>query len=147
MEFFRSISLRRSWHDLRNAFGGETPHRWRFMALAAAATASIFLTFFAESGFKGELERPTIIYVESWPLSRSDAEIIAQQKIDYAAKLERQAKAVREAEERKERYRQVGKAFGMDVEAMEARARQQAAAEAKAKAAAEAKAGITAPAQ
>ena len=48
-----------------------------------------------------------IVYAKSWPSTRTDAEIIAQQKIDQ----ERRDKALAE---RRRQYKELGKRFGME---------------------------------
>ena len=70
---------------------------------------------------------PEIIYVESWRLDRSMEEVLADQK-------ERQRlREIKEAEVR-ERYKALGRATGMDVDAIEREAMAEKAAREAAKA-------------
>ena len=55
------------------------------MALAIAMPVAIVVTFYFD-GKTNISPGPQLIYVESWPASRTDAEIKAQQKIDQAAR-------------------------------------------------------------
>jgi hypothetical protein len=53
------------------------------MALALAVTLLILFAFVKDSHFEKPYER-NIIYVEQWPITRTDEQIKAQQKIDQA---------------------------------------------------------------
>ncbi len=84
------------WRDFK-AFLGEK-HRYRFvgMALAVAMPALTLLGFYVDS--KRDPPKPQMIYVQSWPADRSDAEIVKQniadqKKLDaYRAERQRQFK-------------------------------------------------------
>ena len=59
--------------------------------------ASLFLTALVIAGFIHDSRvevpyEPDIIYVQSWPLNRSEAEILAQQKVDLEKQKEEEAK-------------------------------------------------------
>jgi len=54
-------------------------------ALALLATAIIVIEFFVDSKINTAPPRQ-VVYVESWPANRTDAEIVAEQKKDQAAK-------------------------------------------------------------
>ncbi|MBA17924.1 MAG: hypothetical protein CMN73_16485 [Sphingomonas sp.] len=98
MNLLKLFSPVRAVRDLRAFLGGQRRHKLVFAALAAAITGYILFAFWMDSSFKTPYERD-IIYVESWPLNRSDAEIIAQQKID--AEKRRVAEAALEAKRAK----------------------------------------------
>lgn len=68
----------------------DRPHRWGFLGLSAAITGFICWGLIHDSYAEVPYKRE-IIYVQDWRLDRSDAEIIAQQKIDQAAKDKRDA--------------------------------------------------------
>lgn len=77
-------------------------HELGFLALSIGITAVIGWGFVHDSHFERPYKRE-IIYVESWPADRTDAQIIAQQKIDSEkARVEREAfekeRAARQAE-------------------------------------------------
>lgn len=68
-------------------------------ALAVAMPIAIIFLFIVD-GRTNILPGPQLIYVESWPASRTDAEIKAQQKIDQAAR----DKALKERQEMFKRH-------------------------------------------
>ena len=81
----RPASPRALWADLRAFTSERRPHQWVAMALAVAMPVAIVVTFYFD-GKTNISPGPQLIYVESWPASRTDAEIKAQQKIDQAAR-------------------------------------------------------------
>jgi hypothetical protein len=81
----RPASPRALWADLRAFTSERRPHQWVAAALAVAIPIGI-LVLFVLDGRTNILPGPQLIYVESWPASRTDAEIKAQQKIDQAAR-------------------------------------------------------------
>ena len=102
--------------------------RWPFVALAFTATLCVF-SLIAREGWRGPPPKPKIIYINSWTADRSDAEIettnIANQKLqDRLAALQ-----AKRDEKVKEIYRALGRASGMNVDAIERQARADAAAE------------------
>jgi len=72
--------------DLRRYLG--TRQRYEIFFLFGSLMACILIVagFAAGSTVDREWRRPTIIYVQSWRADRTDAEIIAQQKIDQVKK-------------------------------------------------------------
>jgi len=115
MSFWRNISPRRALRDLHEQLIAPNPHRWRFMALAAAVTCSIFLMMFRQEA-KGPPKPPEITYFPSFLPGRTDAEIIAG-NIEATRKMkeEEAAQEAREEDVRK-MYRAVGNASGMDAD-------------------------------
>ncbi|MGJ3649483.1 hypothetical protein ACLB0R_13550 [Sphingomonas sp. GlSt437] len=63
---------------------------WRIMLLCAAIVFALFAGFIHDSHFQKD-NRPDIIYVEQWPASRTEAEIIAANKANQIEKDKRQA--------------------------------------------------------
>ncbi len=88
--FFRDISPRRAFYDLRSFLGQQQKHKLVFLALSVGITSLVLVGFTLDSKFKTPYKR-TIIYAESWPLDRTDAEIVAAQKIDAANRAKREA--------------------------------------------------------
>jgi len=83
----RPASPRALWSDLRNFFSDRPRHSWIALALAVGIAASIVFMFYLDSKTLGET-REQIMFIDSWPANRTDAEIIAKQKAD---KIERDA--------------------------------------------------------
>ena len=77
-----------------------------FAGLSVIITLSIF-GIFALDYRQAHVVPAPIIYVESWPKNRTDAEIQRQQKIDAAA-LHAAQKA------RQEQFKKIARAFGME---------------------------------
>ncbi|QPQ54681.1 hypothetical protein IC614_10160 [Allosphingosinicella flava] len=81
--------------DLRAFARERRPHQWIAAILAIVMPVVILVGFYLDSRTNiapGE----QLIYVENWRADRTDAEIIAQQKIDQAAKEKRAAERQRQ---------------------------------------------------
>lgn len=107
--------------DFLTVFRNTGPNRWRFAALAAVPPVAIFTVFMHEEA-RGKPPRPEIIYISSWRGDRSLAEIersnIANQRIkDRIAALEQ-----KRADDEQKMYMTLGRATGIDVDAMKRRA-------------------------
>jgi hypothetical protein len=89
----RPASPRVLWADMRALFSDRPRHKVLAGLLAVAMPIAIIFAF-VRDGQTNIMPGEQTIYVESWPADRSDAEIIAQQKIDQkrreAALAERQ---------------------------------------------------------
>ena len=82
--FPRPSSPRAAFADLR-AFLRQGSREQRLgAALSLLVTLIIVIIFFVDSKIN-TAPPPQIVYVESWPTSRTDAEILEQQKKDQAA--------------------------------------------------------------
>jgi hypothetical protein len=81
MNFLRRLSPIGAYRDLRSYLGQRRPHEIVFFALAIAITWLIMFVFVLDTKIVRPYHRD-IIYVKQWPLTRTNAEIIAQQKID-----------------------------------------------------------------
>ena len=102
--------------------------RWPFVAAAMATTIGVFYVIVQES-WKGPPPRPEVIFINSWTEQRSDAEItrsnVANQKLQDRLAAEQAARE----QKVKDLYRTIGKASGMDVDAIEKKAAADAARE------------------
>jgi len=119
MSFWRNISPRRAVEDFATEWRQPTPYRWRVLGVAVALTFALMILFIPKSE-RIEPRRPEVTYITSWRDGRSDAEIVAsnlenQKRKDQAAAIEQQR-----VEIRKDMYRALGKATGLDTDAMEA---------------------------
>ena len=92
------------------------------MGLAALVTFGLFSVMWQEE-MRGLPPRPEIIYIESWRADRSDAEIVAGNIAAQKAKDERLAAEAASAERVRQMYKALGRASGMDVDAIERKAR------------------------
>jgi hypothetical protein len=134
---WREATPRGAIADFKTVYEQAGKNRW-WIALAAALTTFGVFSIMAGESWKKARKLPEVIYINSWPADRTDAETKAfieenQRRKDERAALEAEA----EAEARKF-WKALGRASGMDVEKIEAETKAEAAAKAKAEAAAQA---------
>jgi hypothetical protein len=106
MAFPRPSGPATLWRDLKTLAATRERHQFLFMALSIFITVSIF-GIFALDYRQAHVVPAPIIYVESWPKTRTDAEIKRQQKIDSAA-----MHAAQKA--RQEQFKKLARAFGIE---------------------------------
>ena len=116
MNFLRYISPLRAWRDMRTYIVTRRPHQLGFMGLALALTYVMVVGVIYESKIPPKPYHRDIIYVQQWRADRTDAEIIAQQKIDGVEQT-RQANELKRLEaERRAQFKKVNdglKAYGI----------------------------------
>jgi len=118
MSFWRRISPRGAVADLVHEWKQPTPHRWQILGVSVAATFALLTLLIPESERKLP-EKPEVTWITTFAADRTEAEIVRsnlanQQKQDAF----RAAQAKAEAR-RKEIYRTIGRASGLDVDALE----------------------------
>jgi hypothetical protein len=107
MSVLRYFSVLRAWRDVRRLFlSRRKPYEIWFLLLAMVLTVAIILAFAHDSNIKRPYKE-NIIYVESWPLNRSEAEILAQQKVDAAKKAKEQAAIEKAEKERQAQFQRL----------------------------------------
>lgn len=84
--------------DLRSFLAARTRTDLLLLIPAAILTGAFVYALVRDYDIQPEY-RPNIIYVQSWPLDRSRAEILAQQKIDQAKKKRDDAELARRQKE------------------------------------------------
>lgn len=114
--------------DFWNEFRRPNPYRWPILFVSALPVAGM-LYWGTQSTQYGEPERPKIEYITSLDAARSDAEIAAENAANQEVKELRAAEEARIAEQKRNLYKSLGKAAGMDVEAIEREAAAERAAE------------------
>jgi hypothetical protein len=85
MGFFSRFSPIAAYRDLRFFLANRQPHELWFL-IAALCVTSFLVYAFAKDSYAEPVYKPNIVYVEQWSANRTDAEIIAQQKIDAPIK-------------------------------------------------------------
>lgn len=85
MSFISRLSPIRAYKDLRFFLAQREPYELGFLLLAMLITTGLIFAFARDSSVERPYQR-NIIYVEQWRADRTDAQIVAQQKIDQAAK-------------------------------------------------------------
>lgn len=121
--------------DFIAVFREAGPRRWRIALLAAICTGLTFSLLTREE-HRVPQRLPTVTYITTWREGRSDKEIIAGNIANQKLKEREAAEAARDAEETRNIYKAIGRASGMDVDAIEARAKADEAASAAAQQAA-----------
>lgn len=96
-------------------------YRWPIIAASCIPVAVILLWAGSESVI-APLERPTVTYITTLEENRSDEEILQSNIENQRIQDERRARYEAYEERKREMYRALGAASGMDVEAMEQRA-------------------------
>lgn len=122
--------------DFWNEFRKPNPYRWPILIVSSIPFAVIMWWLMGETVYK-EPEKPRITYIETLSENRTDAEIIASNEANQEVKELREADAEARAQRKRDMYKALGAATGMDVDAIEKRAdAERAAAEAAEKEAA-----------
>lgn len=130
--YWRKVNPRGAIADFRAVYQQAGHNRWRFAALSAAATIAMFSVMFQEE-HRGLPKPPHVTYISTLAPGRSDAEIIASNKANQIRKERLAAEQAKRDEEVRQMYRTIGRASGMDVDAIERQAQTDRAAEAAAK--------------
>lgn len=126
--FWRNANPGGAIADFRSVWKQAGSRRWPFVALALATTFSVFSVIFQES-WRGPPTKPTVVYINSWSQSRSDAEIMRTNIENQKLQEELATEQARRDERVKNIYRTLGRVSGMDVDAIEKKAQQDAIAE------------------
>ena len=116
MNFISQVSPRKAYADLRFFLAQEQPFKLLFLALALIPAIGVVVALMIDAHNKSEAPPPDIIYVESWPLDRSLAQIMADREERRIKKAAHDAKV-------RANYKALGRAVGMDVDAIEAEAK------------------------
>ncbi len=133
MKFWRMISPRRAVTDFVEEWRRPQPYRWQIFGVSVAATFALMMLLIPKSE-RAPPEKPDITYITTWQDGRSEAEIVASNIANQKRKEELQAEQAKRDAIRKEFYRELGRATGLDVDKMEREAKQDEAARAAARA-------------
>ena len=96
-----------AYRDLRDFIGARQKHEVGF-ALLAMAVPAFFILMFVLSAKEAPYKDPDIIFIQDYSGNRTDAQIIAQQKIDQAKAREQKAKEDAEEERRRKFFKDIG---------------------------------------
>jgi hypothetical protein len=127
-----------AWGDWLSYWRQPTPYRWQILTLSVALTFTIMVLFVPESE-RAEPRRPDITYITTFEPGRTDEEIRASNIANQQRQDEVDAQRAALEERKRELYRQLGRATGVDVDAMEEQIERDRAAEEAAAARAEAR--------
>ena len=131
MAFWRNISPTGAIGDFITVFKQAGTNRWRFALLSAAMTIGVFSIMSGES-WKKQRQLPEVTYINSWPMDRTEEETRAFIEANQKRKEAREELQRQYDEEGRKLWKTLGRASGMDVEGIEAKAKaDEAAAKAK----------------
>lgn len=101
---------------------------WNAVAIAVLMTGGLMYQFTKEK-VRVPPAPPKVSYITTFEEGRTEAEIEASNRANQLVQERRRAEQAAREEEAKEAYRTLGRATGLDVDAMERRIREQEAAE------------------
>ena len=106
MEFLARFSPLRAYRDLRHFMVTRKRHELWLLIPSLLITMFVVVSlqhdFFAKPAYKRD-----IIYVKSWPLTRSESEIHAQQIIDKAEQMRVEAILDKQRKERQRQFKKI----------------------------------------
>lgn len=117
--------------DFWNEFKRPNPYRWPILAASFLCTGTIFFWLTQEKYYYPP-EVPKVTYISTFADGRTDEEIRQSNIENQIEKDERQAEQDRIDQRRREFYKTLGAATGVDVDAIEAEAEAERAAEERA---------------
>lgn len=100
------------WNEIRRP----RPYRWAFLTVSVLPVLGILYWAVSQVEYKAP-ERPQIDYITSFEPERTDAEIIASNRANQEVKELREAAEENIAARKRDMYKALGAAAGMDVEA------------------------------
>lgn len=130
--FWRKANPRGAIADFREVYRQAGHNRWRFAAVSAAATFSLFAMMFQEEQ-RGLPRPPSVTFISTFEPGRTDAQIIASNEANQIRQDKIRAEQAKRDEEVRQMYKTIGRASGLDVDAIEREAKAERAAEAQAK--------------
>ena len=90
-----------------------TPYRWQILGVSVALTFTM-MVLFAPKTERAPPAKPDVIWIDSWPEGRSDKEIVASNLENQKRKEADAAIEQERIEFRKQFYRKLARASGMD---------------------------------
>lgn len=104
--------------DFWSEFKRPNPYRWPILGASLLCTFTL-LFWITQESVVGPPEAPTVTYISTFAEGRSDAEIIESNIENQRIKEEREAEYARREAEIQDMYRTLGRATGIDVDAMD----------------------------
>lgn len=132
MAFVSRFNPKTGVADFWSEFRKPNPYRWPMLAVSVLPILVIVYWAASEEVYKNP-ERPKITYISTFDPDRTDAEITASNEANQEISDLRKAEAERVARQKRDAYKALGAATGMDVDRIEAEADAERAAEEAAK--------------
>lgn len=102
------------WHEFRRP----NPYRWPILVISCLMTGALIWLFTRDRVYLPP-EPPKVTFINTFPEGRSLAEIRASNLANQREKERREAEQAAREEAARDAYRALGRASGMDVDAME----------------------------
>ncbi len=112
------------WHEYRRP----NPYRWPILAASFALTGTLLSWFVMQDYFRPP-DPPTVTYITTYAAGRSDEEIRRTNVENQQRKDELAAEAEAIEQRKRDMYKALGRATGLDVDTMEAEAKAERARE------------------
>lgn len=103
----RPSGPRALWRDLSDFWRDRPRHQWVAASLAVLIPIAIFVAFYFDAS-TNIAPGPQVIFVESWPMSRTDAEIKAKQRVDLRRREQAEERRRREFQRLDESLNRLG---------------------------------------
>ena len=120
--------------DFANEFSRPTPHKWQILGVSIGVTFCLLMLFIPENK-RADPRSPDITFITTFAPDRTDDEIIASNIANQERQDAIRAEEEERTELRKDLYRALGKATGIDTDAIEREIAEEQAAQASADAA------------
>ena len=124
MRYLHRFSPRGGFEDFLSYWRQPTPYRWQILGASVALTFTLMVLFVPESQ-RIEPRSPDVTYISTFEAGRTDEQIRASNLVNQRRQDELRARRAALEERKKEMYRQLGRATGVDVDAMEERIRRE----------------------
>lgn len=128
------------WQEIRRP----TPYRWPILGLSMLCTFAL-LFWVTKERVLVPPEPPKVSFISTFEAGRTDAEIMASNLANQERKARREAEQAKREEQAKAAYRALGRATGLDVDAMERKIAQEKLAADKAAGAEKTSPAVAAP--
>ncbi|WP_324261285.1 hypothetical protein U4960_14245 [Altererythrobacter sp. H2] len=128
MSFFTKLNPAGGVADFWSEFRRPNPYRWPILFASVLITGGI-LSMIIWDEVRIPPPRPKVTYISTFAEGRTDAEIAASNLANQRLQDERQAEYEARLERQRDAYRALGRATGIDVEAIDERVARERAAE------------------
>lgn len=105
--------------DFWSEFRRPNPYRWPILGLSLLMTGTLLYGFVVQKDYLPPA-KPKVTYISTFDPNRTEAEIIASNIANQKRKDELARQIAKFEEEKREAYRALGRASGMDVDKIEA---------------------------
>lgn len=127
-KFFARFNPVSGARDFASEFSRPTPHKWQILGVSMAATFFVFMVFIPDDQ-PIKPRSPDVTYITTFAADRTDEEIIASNIANQERQDKRRAEIEAREERKREIYRSLGRASGIDVDEMEREIAEEQAAE------------------